>query len=803
MKKTKFKKNLSRAIKEIGNGSKIRGITLISLTITILVLLILVGTMISIFKRQNGVINKSKVAAESSIIAKEKETINIAFDEIKIETYENNYSKEYQNENSGYKIENNNETKEISNYANSLAQILNKQAKTLNDVLIANSGMVKLASLNLEEQQTKKTYKSNGKGILVWDYDNNNKQDYVLDSDWVKVKFENNNYNHLYIVNKWTGKTELNVDNNVGFPLRHPGNYFFIVDAGQNAKWLGIDKYGENIPNGASITYKVSVSNDKNNWENFDSIVDIDKYTRYLKVNISLNASSDGKIPSIDGISVKFKRIENEGKDFGEVIEKTNLTITTLGYTPTDSSKSSVIVQKISLSEPKYPADISNDIKVPINILSSNGNVSNSILVSNDGNSWINISEASSSNKYSYIKIITTINANQNGVVVGIAGYDIKEINQKVVETQKSNQSENNDSKEVTKEENNWITTATEYYYAASEGASTWTDIEVDETKPEGTNITYTYAKSSDGQEWTNFSSNILDNNDSEFIKVKAEFQKKNKDVTENAILNSIQILCKNGNREEKIDSTPVGNSANDIAEEIKNNPDAVKKYYDSKVNYNGEDTWQILYVGNKFSSGKDKVYLISTTARESVTIPADGTVDNTVLKTSPSGANILYWALDANNTASFNHENVKATFHLLNSNNYTSYFNKKYADFAIGAPTEDMLFESANQYYKKSYTYNTNSDYDTYGYFETNRGWTEKNSLPDAPFYCESNYWIASPSSYNNSTSDIGLFRYTDKYINGSSYNKTRGLRPVVCLKDGITLEMQKYGIYKLSTVK
>ena len=41
MKKTNFKKQLDKTIKEIGGGSKVRGITLISLVITIVILLIL------------------------------------------------------------------------------------------------------------------------------------------------------------------------------------------------------------------------------------------------------------------------------------------------------------------------------------------------------------------------------------------------------------------------------------------------------------------------------------------------------------------------------------------------------------------------------------------------------------------------------------------------------------------------------------------------------------------------------------------------------------------------------------------
>ena len=53
MKKTKFKKYLSNRIKEIGSGSTIRGITLISLVLTIVILIILAGVSINmIFRRK-------------------------------------------------------------------------------------------------------------------------------------------------------------------------------------------------------------------------------------------------------------------------------------------------------------------------------------------------------------------------------------------------------------------------------------------------------------------------------------------------------------------------------------------------------------------------------------------------------------------------------------------------------------------------------------------------------------------------------------------------------------------------------
>ena len=57
----------------------IRGITLISLVITIIVLLILAGTSISALLGDNGLISKARQAKEKHIISMEKEQISISY----------------------------------------------------------------------------------------------------------------------------------------------------------------------------------------------------------------------------------------------------------------------------------------------------------------------------------------------------------------------------------------------------------------------------------------------------------------------------------------------------------------------------------------------------------------------------------------------------------------------------------------------------------------------------------------------------------------------------------------------------
>lgn len=57
---------------------KERGITIIALIVTIVVLLILAGVSISLIINRNGIISKAEVAKQETDIADEKEKINLS-----------------------------------------------------------------------------------------------------------------------------------------------------------------------------------------------------------------------------------------------------------------------------------------------------------------------------------------------------------------------------------------------------------------------------------------------------------------------------------------------------------------------------------------------------------------------------------------------------------------------------------------------------------------------------------------------------------------------------------------------------
>ena len=70
----------------------LNGITIIALVVTIIVLLILAGVAISLTVGQNGIMSRAMDASNRTVIANEKEAINLAYTACKIDDYQSNVS---------------------------------------------------------------------------------------------------------------------------------------------------------------------------------------------------------------------------------------------------------------------------------------------------------------------------------------------------------------------------------------------------------------------------------------------------------------------------------------------------------------------------------------------------------------------------------------------------------------------------------------------------------------------------------------------------------------------------------------
>ena len=67
-----------------------KGITLIALVITIIILLILAGITIATLTGENGILNKASIAKEESLIKNYQEQLDLIWQGVKIENIDNN-----------------------------------------------------------------------------------------------------------------------------------------------------------------------------------------------------------------------------------------------------------------------------------------------------------------------------------------------------------------------------------------------------------------------------------------------------------------------------------------------------------------------------------------------------------------------------------------------------------------------------------------------------------------------------------------------------------------------------------------
>ena len=69
-----------------------KGITLIALVVTIIVLLILAGVSIAMLTGQNGILNRARDAGESTAVANAKEKVTLAINEAITDYYKDTYT---------------------------------------------------------------------------------------------------------------------------------------------------------------------------------------------------------------------------------------------------------------------------------------------------------------------------------------------------------------------------------------------------------------------------------------------------------------------------------------------------------------------------------------------------------------------------------------------------------------------------------------------------------------------------------------------------------------------------------------
>ena len=150
---------------------------------------------------------------------------------------------------------------------------------------------------------------------------------------------------------------------------------------------------------------------------------------------------------------------------------------------------------------------------------------------------------------------------------------------------------------------------------------------------------------------------------------------------------------------------------------------------------------------------------------------------------------------------------NMKAVAYLLDKAIWTDKFKGNGAEYVVGGPSLDMVLTSYNQYTNQNNMYQSRAENSTgykmsddsgtnWGYYSST---SSKYLTQGDTLYRISNtnnayaYWVSSPSAYNTNS---GMYVYYDGYVSYSFCNaSSRGFRPVVCLKSGISLKEVEAG--------
>ena len=147
---------------------------------------------------------------------------------------------------------------------------------------------------------------------------------------------------------------------------------------------------------------------------------------------------------------------------------------------------------------------------------------------------------------------------------------------------------------------------------------------------------------------------------------------------------------------------------------------------------------------------------------------------------------------------------NMKATEYLLDSSVWNTTYKTEKADWAIGAPTFEMLVASYNKKYTDKAVILDTPSGDGYG-----DPLSASNSLPSSDSVtsgtAQSNiynhgyhYWLACPSSYNYA--NVRNVDYSNACVLSSYYSYSYGVRPVVCLNSGVILTRKTDGTFTIN---
>lgn len=318
--------------------------------------------------------------------------------------------------------------------------------------------------------------------------------------------------------------------------INEPGTYKMTVDAGEIAQWLGIEVRNLVIPEGAKVEYSFETSDDRIDYDKEVNNIEDTRNSQYLRVKITLIPNEKGECPSLRSVRVRFRavdeiKIEEPSLENMKPVEEMGQTLWQLE----EGKETGKIQQVIDFGE-DYQNTNNDSTKIEVPIIKSNGKIEYlsstnhsisgatlNIYVSKDGENWTKIDPTKDTTAgHRYVKVETVVT--DNSIKIGKV-----QINKK----------------EKPAEEEEWITYQTEYYETDAIQQGEWIRIETEEEIAEGTRIVYSFSKSNDDVNYTNYSNDITVNGNSRYLTVRVEYQRQKGKEENKAILNDIMIIYK------------------------------------------------------------------------------------------------------------------------------------------------------------------------------------------------------------------------------------------------------------------
>ena len=282
------------------------------------------------------------------------------------------------------------------------------------------------------------------------------------------------------------------------------------------------------------------------------------------------------------------------------------------------------------------------------------------------------------------------------------------------------------------------------------------------------------------------------------------------------------KLILQTGSRiygADEVPNTKPNSSSGINATTISKDP---QKYYGAYVNYTTTNTLSEDYKWRIFYATDTNIFLIASDYISVADLPEtkNGNKPINTNTFSPKATSFINVINDYTGSASiaedmrwFNKDyfnkgysstdrSMKAVAYLLDKSIWTDKFKGNGAEYVVGGPSLEMIFDSYNQFTSQSHMYQAEAISDIGYHLSYDGGTNWEYHIQDSSKYLTQGdnlysivnnsdtygYWVSSPSAY---TLYIIMLVYYDGHLNLNSCEaKSCGFRPIICLKSDISLK-------------